>query len=202
MQKTRERILDTLEQQHSASAHELASAFGMTAANLRHHLAILQDEGRVEVIAERPTGGRGRPEQVYALSQAAQPDNLAGLAGSLLAVLAEASIAKRPETRLRHAARRLAGYRAEARGAASARLVGATRRLNALGYRAGWEARLGGPRIVLGHCPYAAIIDDHPELCQMDAELLAELLGQPVEQLTKLRPGPEGTPQCIFQFKT
>jgi predicted ArsR family transcriptional regulator len=136
------------------------------------------------------------------LSQAAQPDNLAGLAGSLLAVLAEASIAKRPETRLRHAAQRLAGDKAETRGAASARLVGATRRLNTLGYRAGWEARPGGPQIVLGHCPYAAIIDDHPELCQMDAELLAELLGQSVEQLAKLQPGPEGTPQCIFQFKT
>jgi predicted ArsR family transcriptional regulator len=202
MQKTRERILDTLAQQHSASAHELASAFGMTAANLRHHLAVLEDEGLVEVIAERPTGGRGRPEQVYALSQAAQPDNLAGLAGSLLAVLADARVAKRPETRLRHAAQRLAGDKAIERGAASARLVGATRRLNALGYRASWEARPGGPQIVLGHCPYAAIIGDHPELCQMDAELLAELLGQPVEQLAKLQPGPEGVPQCIFQFKT
>ena len=202
MQKTRQRILDTLEQQHSASAHDLASAFGMTTANLRHHLAILETEGEIEVVAERPTGGRGRPEQVYALSQTAQEDNLAGLASSLLAVLTESQIAKRPETRLRHAAKWLAGEAGESGGPASARLVSATRRLNQLGYRAGWEARPGGPQIVLGHCPYAAIIEDHPELCQIDAELLADLLGQPVEQIAKLEPGAEGTPQCIFQFRT
>ncbi len=202
MQKTRERILDTLEQQHSASAHELASAFGMTAANLRHHLAVLEAEGQVVVITERPTGGRGRPEQVFALSQHAQGDNLAGLAGSLLAVLGETEVAKRPETRLRHAAQRLAGEQSERRGPASARLVSATRRLNELGYRAGWEARPGGPQIVLGHCPYAAIIGEHPELCHMDAELLAELLGQPVEQIAKLEASPEGPPRCIFQFRT
>lgn len=201
MQKTRQRILDTLAQQHSASAHELASAFGMTTANLRHHLAILEADGQIVEIAERPTGGRGRPEQIYALSSAALPDNLSGLANSLLAVLGATQVAKRPETRLRHAAQHLAGDHSGS-GPASARLVSATRRLNQLGYHASWEARPGGPQIVLGHCPYAAIIEGHPELCQMDAELLAELLGQPVEQLTKLQPGPEGTPQCIFQFKT
>lgn len=201
MQKTRQRILDTLEQRHSATARELAKAFGMTGANLRHHLRLLQEEDLVETIDERPTGGRGRPEKVYALSRRAQPDNLAGLARGLLALLGERQVAKRPATRLRHLAQRLAGGASARPGqAASARLVGATRRLNELGYRAHWEARPDGPQVVLGHCPYAAIIAEHPELCRMDAALLAELLGQDVEQLAKLQPGPEGTPQCLFRF--
>jgi len=54
-------------------------------------------------------------------------------------------------------------------------------RLNELHYQAHWEAGADGARIILGHCPYAAIIAAHPELCWMDAFILEQRTAWPVE---------------------
>ncbi len=68
--------------------------------------------------------------------------------------------------------------------------------LNKMKYRSRWEAGPEGPRILFGHCPYAAIIERHPELCQMDAHLLSGCLGGSAQQMAKI--GREGATQCIF----
>ena len=72
MQSTRQRILDYLDQHGTASPRQLAQAFGMTAANLRHHLGILQQRGLVNPTGQRASEGRGRPERVYTLTATAQ----------------------------------------------------------------------------------------------------------------------------------
>ena len=81
------------------------------------------------------------------------------------------------------------------------RLSSTIERLNEMHYQARWEAGAGGPRIVLGHCPYAAVIKNHPELCQMDAALLVILLSGEVSQTAKLETGAGGLPYCAFIFK-
>jgi predicted ArsR family transcriptional regulator len=78
------------------------------------------------------------------------------------------------------------------------RLVSVVERLNGMHYQSRWEAGAEGPRIVLGHCPYAAVISKHPELCQMDAGLLTKLLGGDVRQTAKLEIGAGGLPYCVF----
>jgi len=198
MQATRQRILDTLEQRGSASPKELAQAFGMSPANLRRHLSILQTRGLVQSMGMRPAEGRGRPEQAYALTHTAQGDNLAGLSKALLEGLDTGDRPRNQDARLKHLARRLLGPASPMVGQITQRLVATVQRLTPLGYRPHWEARPQGPQMVLGHCPYTAIIADHPELCRMDAHLLEVLLGLPVEQVAKLQPGPQGTPQCVF----
>jgi predicted ArsR family transcriptional regulator len=65
-------------------------------------------------------------------------------------------------------------------------------------YQARWEAGAEGPHIILGHCPYAVIIENHPELCKMDKAILSGLLGGQVEQLAKLEEGAGGLPFCAF----
>jgi len=78
------------------------------------------------------------------------------------------------------------------------RLTQAVQHLNQLNYQARWEAHADGPRLILGHCPYAAIIDRHPELCRIDSHLLEQLLGQPVTQNAKLMTSPQGSRYCLF----
>ncbi len=197
MQSTRQRILDHLEQHGSASARQLAQAFGMTPANLRRHLSILQARGLLAAIERRPPKGRGRPELVYALTSSAQPDNLKQLSSALL----EQSKGRGQEARLKHLAMHLLGDKPAPVGQITQRLVAAVQRLAPLGYRPRWEARPNRPQVVFGHCPYADIIADHPQLCRMDAHMLETLLAVPVEQITKLQPGPQGTPQCVFILK-
>jgi predicted ArsR family transcriptional regulator len=78
------------------------------------------------------------------------------------------------------------------------RLAKAVLRLNELGYQARWEAHSEAPHVILGHCPYALILPEHPELCQMDAHLLESLLGQPARQTKKLAVDSNGKHYCQF----
>jgi predicted ArsR family transcriptional regulator len=69
-------------------------------------------------------------------------------------------------------------------------------KLNQMNYHARWEAGSAGPRIVFGRCPYAALIEKHPELCQMDKALLRELMGQSADQVFKI--GKDESSVCVF----
>lgn len=198
MQSTRQRILDYLRQHGNASASQLAQAFGMTPANLRRHLGILQKSGLVAPIRKQPAEGRGRPELVYILAASALPNNLQKLASTLL----DETKGKKQEAKMQRLAAGMLGNERPPEGHITKRLVAAVQRLEPLGYRPRWEARPDAPQVVLGLCPYAAIIAEHPELCLMDAYLLEKLSGAAVEQLSKLQPSPQGTPQCVFQLKS
>ena len=81
----RQKILTHLKRNRAVSAREIARALNMSAPNVRHHLGVLVSDGRAEVMSVRRREGKGRPEKVYSLSQAALGDNLAGLANALLA---------------------------------------------------------------------------------------------------------------------
>ncbi len=193
---TRLRILDHFRKNQTASVRELSHLMGMTGANVRHHLAVLESNGLIEVVGLRKEG-RGRPMQVYGLSRRVLGDGLDTLAGALLdAWLGEAADGKR-EAGLRSVAERLAGV-TDATVPVMKRLIQAVARLSELHYQARWEASAAGPRLILGHCPYAAIIADHPELCRMDAFLLKTRLGSSVEQTAKLQLSDKGLPFCAF----
>ncbi|HUG33119.1 MAG TPA: hypothetical protein VMJ90_00005, partial [Anaerolineales bacterium] len=67
--------------------------------------------------------------------------------------------------------------------------------VNQMKYHARWEAGAGGPRIIFGHCPYAAILAKRPELCRMDAALLGELMGGSADQMATIK---DGSLSCVF----
>ncbi len=194
---TRLRILDHLRKHHAASAQELSRALGMTVANIRHHLAVLVANDLVRAV-ERRREGPGRPKQVYGLSRRLLGDGLDELSGHLLAEWLGSLPEEPRDLALRRLALRLAGTAAGQGGALPARLARLVQRLDALHYQARWEAGPTGARLLLGHCPYAAIIADHPELCRMDAFLLEAFLGQSLIQTAKLERSASGLPQCVF----
>ena len=189
---TRQKILDYLKRNRTVSSRELARTLHMTPANARHHLGILAGDGRVEVVSQRQSG-KGRPEKVYRLAGTLLGDNLSALADALLT---EAGA----KVEMEALGKRIAGEGAVPGQPLMRRLATAVERLNGMHYQSRWEAGAEGPRIVLGHCPYAAVIGKHPELCQMDAALLANLLAGEVRQTAKLEKGAGGLPYCAFVF--
>ncbi|GAB4494560.1 MAG: HTH domain-containing protein [Anaerolineales bacterium] len=192
----RQKILAFLKKQNIATATEIGTALRMTSANVRHHLSLLERDGRVEVIHLRGVAKRGRPQKVYRLGSALLGDNLAYLADALLGQISPEQM----ESTLEALGRALAGTLPERSAPLMRRLALTVERLNAMRYQARWEAHLRGPRLVLGHCPYAAIIEGHPELCRMDAVLLQTLLGVGVEQIAKLEQTEMGNIYCIFRL--
>jgi len=197
VQETRQGILDYLQTNHQATPGELSRSLQVTAANIRHHLGILQEQGLVEVVGQSVPSGRGRPRQFYALSPSAQANNLAQLTRALLEC-----IAPDQEEILRKVAQTLARESLAVHPNPTQRLYQAVQRLNALNYNARWEARAGGPRVMLEHCPYAPILDQHPELCQMDRYLVAGLTGLDVQQTARIEYGSTGPKACIFSVET
>jgi len=197
---TRTRILEYLRKQQTASVHDLSRALGMTGANIRHHLSFLESTGLVEPVSERREG-RGRPVRFYGLSRRVIGDGLQDLAKALLDVFVKSSTADMQEAGMQSLALSLGSKAASpSEPLLTHRLAQTIDLLNKLHYQAHWEAGADGPHIILGLCPYSAIIGAYPELCRMDAFLLEQQAGRPVEQAAKLQPSTGGYPYCLFKL--
>ena len=197
---TRLRVLDIIRRQQTATVDELRRMMGMTGANIRHHLAILEANDLIQVVGQRKEG-RGRPGHIYGIS----PRVLGNGLGDLVEVLLDETLADvSEETRQRllvSMAKQLAKVNSQNAGPFLNRLAAGVRRLNELHYFSHWEAGPAGPRVILGYCPYREIINDHPELCRMDAYLMETLLEAGILQTEKLQPGERGLPYCSFLVK-
>ena len=189
MTTARQKVLAYLMKMRTTSAREISRALKMSAPTVRHHLRVLVSDGRLDVTSVRKREGRGRPEKVYSIPRVALGDNLSALSD---AVLTEAGLSISVEA----LAKRLVGESNIKSQPVAKRLNLLIEKLNQMNYHARWEAGPQGPRVIFGHCPYAAIIGKHSELCSMDEELLKELMGQSAEQLTKI--GRDKSLTCVF----
>jgi DeoR family transcriptional regulator, suf operon transcriptional repressor len=189
MTTARQKVLAYFDKTRTASTREIARALKMTAATVRYHLRVLASDGRLEMIALRGRDARGRPEKIYSLPRTVLGDNLAALSDALLTE----SGSRIPVETL---AARLAGEPESAGQPLTKRLNLTVEKLNQMRYHAHWEAGADGPRILFGHCPYASIIEKHPELCRMDQAMLQKLTGQPAQQIFKA--GKDGSTICVF----
>jgi predicted ArsR family transcriptional regulator len=192
MTTARQKVLAHLKKTRSASAREIARALDMSAPNVRHHLGVLVSDGRVEVNAVYQHGGRGRPEKIYSLSQAALGDNLSMLADALLAEVGS-------KLNVESLASRMMDFGQFTNLPITRRLPLLLDKLNEMHYQARWEAGAEGPRVILGRCPYAKVIDEHPELCKMEVALLEKAIGRPVLQSPRSELIGHGL--CPFIFK-
>jgi predicted ArsR family transcriptional regulator len=190
----RQKVLAHLRKTRFASAREIARALKMSAPNVRHHLSVLCSDGRVEFAAVNPRGGRGRPEKLYSLSQSALGDNLSVLVDALL------SEKNNPE-KIGIKIARSRAVNSSINQPMTKRLADLVVKLNEMHYQAHWEAGAEGPRVIFGRCPYSRVIENHPELCKMDAAMLMEVLGRPVAQLTKSDAVAHGLCPFIFAVR-
>ncbi|MCZ7551164.1 MAG: hypothetical protein B6D39_07585 [Anaerolineae bacterium UTCFX2] len=211
MKTVRQRILEFIRSQRAVSVQELTQAFRMTEQNIRYHLSILKSEGVIEEIEGSSPQKRGRPKKVYGPARHTYGENLDLLASTLLELL----LSNAGEDQTRRIYDRLAqglaqkmasnlGLNLEATprpGYLTQRLNRLTAVLNEHHYFSRWEAHSDAPRVVLGHCPFAAVIAEHPEVCSLDAGLISTLLDQPVQQTAKLAKGADGLPYCLFRVE-
>jgi DeoR family transcriptional regulator, suf operon transcriptional repressor len=217
---SRQRVLEYIRTRRVVGVAELSRVLKMTPANARHHLSILQELGLVRVVGQTPLEGRGRPAQLFSLSEQVESNNLERLSAAAIDELLVGLELPELERVLGRLAMRLYNMPGD-RESQSSRLpidrrpnghkpgrsltqafTQTVQRLNELQYEARWEAHAQTPRLILGHCPYAAILPDHPELCQMDARLLELMLGREVAQSAKLAQDPQGGTYCLFVLNT
>lgn len=197
MSSTRQEIYDYIQQKQVATAHEISRLLGTTAANARHHLSILLAQDALAIIGYR-TRGRGRPAALYALKQAASQNNLAVLASALLDELVNSQSPERQAKSLQRVAQHMTGAGGNPSPNPTRRIYQTVERLNHMHYQARWEARADAPRLTLGHCPYAPILEQYPVLCTLDCYLISTLTDTQAELVERLALTPQGTQECHF----
>lgn len=198
MTTRRQRVLAYLRKHPRVSAGQIGRSLGLSASVVRHHLSVLAGDGRISPAGTRRVPARGRPETLFRVSDALLGDNVAGLADLLLEISKRQAVsAARPQLFRSIGAglaRRLGSLAAQ--GPELARLNSLVDRLGELHYEARWEAGAEGPRLVFGRCPYAQLVERHPELCGADSEMLQAATGQVMHQHAKI--GDRASLVCIF----
>ena len=189
MTTARQKVLAYFDKARTASTREISRALRLSAATVRYHLRVLAADGRLEIAAVRGREARGRPEKIYALPRRALGDNLAALSDALLVEIGS-------PVPVESLAERILGETGSANHPLAKRMNLAVEKFNQMNYHAHWEAGPEGPRILFGHCPYASILEKHPDLCRMDQAMLKKLTGQPARQI--FRAGKEGSTVCVF----
>jgi predicted ArsR family transcriptional regulator len=189
MNTVRQKVLAYIGKTRTASSREISRALKLSAATVRYHLRVLAADGRLEIAAVRGRDARGRPEKIYSLPRSALGDNMGALSDALLAEMGS-------RVTVESLAERLAGETSSVNQPLAKKLNLTVEKLNQMKYHARWEAGPEGPRILFGHCPYALILEKHPELCRMDQVMLQKLTGQPARQI--FRTGKDGSTVCVF----
>lgn len=195
---TRRAVLEALRSANAATVAQLSEIVGVKAITIRHHLNGLLAEGLVEVEERRQTVGR--PIYVYHLSPEAEnlfPQKYHQLVERLLD---QVKLSLPPDTvdmLIKSLATSLAE---EFRGEFEA--LPEPERLNHLiellgreGFMAQWRRTENGVELVEYHCPYYAVGQRHPEICQIDEELIRVALKAQVAKEACLL---TGDPACKF----
>lgn len=202
MNPSSQRIIDYIESQGVVTASEIARALGMTSANARYHLRALSQIKLVERVGESQSGDRGRPHGLFQLGGTFSGENIHHLCDQLLRMYTAQTPAG-IESSLDEMARGMVGnFSSDRPGSIPAKLTHAVVWLNERGYRARWEAHRKGPQVFLGNCPYAALVEDHPELCKLDGYILEALLNNRVTQEEKLQKNTRGAVNCVFSLSS
>ena len=192
---TRQRILDILAVREEAAAAELSRALGLTKADIRYHLSRMIEEGIIVCSNPKQKGRRGRPARTFSLTSKSLQNNYDLLASALLTFLMEHCSEMGANNKLQLVAEQFWGnFKSE--GPPGKRFVQAVNQLNQLNYQARWEAHSTGPRVIFEHCPFATLRPQHPELCRMDAHMVANFLDEQVALIESSAHLPGGI--CLF----
>ena len=202
MQETRQQILSILQKRNWVTVDDLARALDLAVATVRHHLTLLERDG---LVANKKVRQQvGRPYLVYSLSQRGQenfPKKYHRLSSYILTeVKAELGSERLSALLRRIAQRRLAERAPDLEGKSlEERLEILIAILGEEGFVADWEK--AEKKVLLTHhtCPYQAVVLQHPEVCQVDAELISGVIGAPVERTKCILYGDH---VCTFEVKT
>ena len=201
MQKTRQQILEYLQQHGEATVDELSRALdGLTAVTIRHHLDVLRSQGLIAKPQVRHRSTPGRPKYVYTLTDQASaifPKNFQALTDHLLHELKSRMDEQEVNVLFQDVATRIASEASPLPDGASMeeRLNHTVAYLGKQGYVARWEPHREGYVLHTSNCPYKGVSDNHGQLCVMDAHLIRQLLGVVPRRLTHIA---EGDGSCSY----
>jgi predicted ArsR family transcriptional regulator len=195
--RTRHSVARLILQDGPITAATIAEALGLSPAAVRRHLdALLADGEAYTRDAPRQTQrGRGRPAKLFLLTETGRArfgHAYDDLAISAIRFLAESG----GEDAVRaFARRRVAGLVGPHKAAVESHADPADRAkalaaaLTREGYAASTRQVGAGEQLCQHHCPVAHVAAEFPQLCEVETEAFADLLGTHVQRLATIARG-------------
>lgn len=193
--ETRRAVMSQLLKRGPVTATELGEALELSAAGVRRHIDALVVEGIAEECEPNAVAGaeatRGRPAKHFRLTDAGRAHfgtGYADLARDAVDVIenlgGQEAVRDLASDRIR---RILQGVRTE--GAVEDVVRDVASALDRNGYATTVTKAAGGIQLCQHHCPVAAVAAEHPELCEAEHELIAELVGSHIQPLALIADG-------------
>jgi len=201
MQDTRRDILHHLRERGQASAQDLGKALGMSPVSIHYHLNVLQRDGLIDIQPVRRN--IGRPHFVYSLRERARelfPQSYHRLADRLLDKLETQMSEQQIADLFVRIAEDIAAEHAPALDGKSLedKLETLIEILGEEGYVARVEQAEGGLLLTQYGCPYYYVVERHPQVCELDLNLISAALATPVERQGCVLSGSE---TCTFLIR-
>lgn len=193
---TRRRVVNFILNEGPQTAKQLAERLHLTPAAVRRHLTVLLSDGTLESREQRVFGarGRGRPSKVFVLTDSGRAafrqayDDLAIMALKRLAVAAGPGAIREIATdRVTCIEERFRAARDRAPEAPAVELL--VEVLAVDGYAPSIRPLHSGTQLLQHHCPIAHVATEFPELCEIETQLFARLLGTHVQRLATIAHG-------------
>ena len=202
MEGSRLTVLQYVSEHRNVTVNMLADALGLAAISVRYHLNLLEKEGLIA--AQKVRGSVGRPFNAYSITPAGReqlPHAYDRLAARMLGEIKEFATPKQIEAIFRGMAESIVGERAHqlADATPQQKIDNLVELLGAEGFLTRWE-RVNGDYLLKGfNCPYQHVRQAHPEICQLDTQIISTLLKAPVELDTCIADGDEC---CTYHVKS
>ena len=194
-------VLSTLQRQGSVTIKELEASLGVTATAVRQQITSLFADGYIQQEIER--AGRGRPKHVYSLTPKGRslfPHHYDEFTNSLLReILISEGPDKVQELLGRMGQRMAAQYEGQLAGLSSSeRATKLTELLNAKGIMAELTFEPDGIVFHEYTCPYYELARENRAICDMEEDMIAHAVKQPVALVSCTLDGHHG---CQFKIE-
>ena len=198
----RQQIIEYLKENEQATVDELAAFVNLTPMAVRYHLNVLQKDNLIAASTVRQLAGRGRPQQMYALTNAADelfPEDYYSLTGYLLdelqLQLGETGI----EAIFNSIANRLAQEAPplKANQTVEERLSQLKIFLEGKGFVVDWESARNTYRLHAYSCPYRQVAKEHGYVCLLDQRIIGSMLNTNPIRVACLT---SGDSHCIYEI--
>lgn len=182
MQDKRRQILDILKERGSATIQKLSSELDVTGVTVRHHLDTLREKGLVSEPQVLHRNSPGRPQFEYRLTPKANehfPKRFQNISSHLLHEIKTHNDSGTVYDIMRGVAQReiVDAPKRRINSSFEQHIDSIVEYLNGKGYLASWEKHPEGIMLHTSNCPFEGVAAQHPEMCQMDEDMITSLLG-------------------------
>ncbi len=202
MDGSRLEILRIINEHANSTVIAIADALGLAPISVRYHLNLLERDGFIST--KKVRGAVGRPFNTYCISNAGReqlPHSYDLLAERVLDQVKQFANPQQIEAMFRGMAETITGERAHQLQNATVqqKIDTLVELLGAEGFLTRWEQANGDLVLKEYNCPYQRVRQAHPEICQLDKQIISVVMKAPVELDTCIA---DGDDCCTYHVRS